>query len=307
MNIARGILIALLCGLAGLGVAEAPERLILVAHRGVVTDTVTENSLESLEGAIARGYTHVEVDIRLTKDGHAVCLHDSSLRRTTGVDKRIHEVTLRELRELVPVNVVPSFETYCDTAAGRIDLMPDIKDYPPAQREAFIAGLDATLTKYGLMDNALFIGRREIGKAFMGRARVSTSESPERLAQRDSADPAPTPHPTPNVIPAKAGISRNAGAPKPAEQNQSVPSVQSEAQTNLARNYFVFAHAIDFTRQSVRAYQALGLQVIVSINTFHYPTGDYTQQGLDDLQKMLDYGVDGLQIDAVYDASVARR
>lgn len=136
MKFARGTLIALLSGLAGLGAAEAPEGLILIAHRGVVTGTVTENSLESLEGAIQRGYTHVEVDIRLTKDGHAVCLHDSNLRRTTGVDKRIHEVTLRELRALVPVNVVPSFETYCDHAAGRIDLMPHIKDYPPPHTEA---------------------------------------------------------------------------------------------------------------------------------------------------------------------------
>ena len=136
MKFARGTLIALLSGLAGLGVAQAPDGLILVAHRGVVTDTATENSLESLEGAIQRGYTHVEVDIRLTKDGHAVCLHDSSLRRTTGVDKRIHQVTLRELRALVPVNTVPTLETYCDHAAGRIDLMPDIKDYPPPHTEA---------------------------------------------------------------------------------------------------------------------------------------------------------------------------
>ncbi len=310
MKIRHTILIALLSGLAGLGMAEAPEGLILIAHRGVVTDTVTENSLESLEGAIRRGYTHVEVDIRLTKDGHAVCLHDSSLRRTTGVDKRIHEVTLRELRALVPVNTVPSFETYCDTAAGRIDLMPDIKDYPPSLREAFIAGLDTTLTKYGLMNNALFIGRKEIGAAFMGRARVSTSQSPEQLAQRDSADP-PAPSlrggkadaaistPTSDINPASPSLR---GGRRPTRQSQSHSNTISPA-----RDYFVFAHAKDFTQQSVRAYQALGLQVIVSINTFHYTTGDPLQQGLDDVKKMLDYGVDGLQIDAVYDASVALR
>ena len=56
--------------------------------------------------------------------------------------------------------------------------------------------------------------------------------------------------------------------------------------------------------QYIRAYQALGLQVIVSINTFHYLRGDYTQQGLDDVKRMLDYGVDGLQLDAVYDETV---
>ena len=59
--------------------------------------------------------------------------------------------------------------------------------------------------------------------------------------------------------------------------------------------------------KSARAYQALGLQVIVSINTFHYPTGDPLQQGLNDVKKMLNYNVDGLQLDAVYDATVTRR
>jgi len=50
--------------------------LMVLAHRGVVTDTIPENSLASLEETIRRGYTHIEVDVRPTKDGHAVVLHD---------------------------------------------------------------------------------------------------------------------------------------------------------------------------------------------------------------------------------------
>jgi len=251
--------LVLACGWAA---AEPPERLMLIAHRGVVTDTITENSLESLEEAIRRGYTHVEVDLRVTKDGHAVCLHDSNLKRTTGIEKKIHEVTLAELQGMVSENVVPSFETYCKTAAGRIELMPDIKDYPPTQRKAFIASLDASMTKHGLVEGALFIGRNEIGMAFVRRARVATRLSAEQLAR---------PHPN--------GITP-------------------------ANNFFVFRHAKDFNAQNVAAYRALGIPTVVSINTFHYTTGDAVQQGLDDVQKMLALKVDGLQIDAVYDGEV---
>lgn len=70
---------------------------MLIAHRGVVTDTLKENSLASLAETIRRGYTHIEVDLRMTKDGEIVCLHDNSLRRTTGVSKHINRITLEEL------------------------------------------------------------------------------------------------------------------------------------------------------------------------------------------------------------------
>ena len=95
--------------------------------------------------------------------------------------------------------------------------MPDIKDYPPDQREAFIAGLDATLTKYGLMDNALFIGRKEIAKPFMGRARVSTSESPERLANSDREHTDPTSD-RQDTNPAPSSL-RGAPAPRHCEEH----------------------------------------------------------------------------------------
>jgi len=145
----------ILCICTGISAtAERPEGLLLIAHRGIVTDTITENSLAALEECIRRGYTHIEVDIRVTKDGHAVCLHDSSLTRTTGIDKRIHEVTLRELRELVDVNTVPSLRTFCEYAAGRIELMPDIKDCPPDLAEQFGNTIATDLRDYGLLERA---------------------------------------------------------------------------------------------------------------------------------------------------------
>ena len=46
----------------------------------------------------------------------------------------------------------------------------------------------------------------------------------------------------------------------------------------------------------------MGLKVIVSINTGHYPDGDPLELGLADIRKVVPLGVDGLQIDSCYDS-----
>ncbi len=48
--------------------------------------------------------------------------------------------------------------------------------------------------------------------------------------------------------------------------------------------------------------------MIVSINQFHYlGKGDLVALGMADVRRMLDYGVDGLQIDSVYDQCFRRK
>ncbi len=247
------------------GVAPAQGSLpvpMVIAHRGVVTETITENSLQSLDAAIERGYTHIEVDLRPTKDGHAVCLHDRSLKRTTGIEKNLDDVTLAELRELVSKDKVPSFAEFCDHAAGRIQLMADIKDSPRDLIAAFAASIDKTMTKHGLFDQALFIGRPDIGRRFFGKGRLAWRAPLERVQKSDRANDEP------------------------------------------GKYYFIFNHGADFEKSDVDGFHELGLLVVVSINTFHYKTGDPIQGGLDHIREMISLGVDGLQIDSLYDHAV---
>jgi len=101
-----------------------PDDFIVVAHRcGVVNDELTENSLAALDEAIARGYTHVEVDLRITKDGHVVCLHDANLKRTKGVDKEMDAISTsqepRKLARFISYNVQSLF-TVAHSPAERI-------------------------------------------------------------------------------------------------------------------------------------------------------------------------------------------
>jgi glycerophosphoryl diester phosphodiesterase len=70
---------------------------LLVAHRGASADA-PENTLAALRLGYEQGAEYGECDVRLTRDGEVVLLHDESLRRTAGVEGRVGEFTLAELR-----------------------------------------------------------------------------------------------------------------------------------------------------------------------------------------------------------------
>src|ERR1700752_2110970 len=58
----------------------------LIAHRGASGDA-PEHTLAAYELALKQGADFVEPDLQMTRDGVLVCLHDTSLERTTDVAK----------------------------------------------------------------------------------------------------------------------------------------------------------------------------------------------------------------------------
>ena len=90
--------------------------LLIIAHRGGVVDSLhSENSIKALEEAIRRGYTHVEVDARITADGHVVCFHDEQLMEDTGIRGKISEL---------PVDSVFGVPAEHDEQRGLIGVSP---------------------------------------------------------------------------------------------------------------------------------------------------------------------------------------
>ncbi|GAC1444200.1 MAG: glycerophosphodiester phosphodiesterase family protein [Mycobacteriales bacterium] len=69
----------------------------IVGHRGRPAPETPENTLASIEAALAEGADGVEVDVRLTADGVAVCCHDAGLQRVAGVARGVRTLTLAEL------------------------------------------------------------------------------------------------------------------------------------------------------------------------------------------------------------------
>ncbi|MCF6523251.1 glycerophosphodiester phosphodiesterase [Streptomyces sp. JJ36] len=74
----------------------AARRVTAVAHRGMPY-RARENTLPALRAAVAAGADAVEVDVRLTRDGAPVVLHDRTLERLWGVDVALAGVTAAEL------------------------------------------------------------------------------------------------------------------------------------------------------------------------------------------------------------------
>lgn len=71
-------------------------RDIPLAHRGLHGPEVPENSLPAFAAAADGGYG-VELDVMLSADGIPVILHDPSLHRVAGIDRRVGEMTAAEL------------------------------------------------------------------------------------------------------------------------------------------------------------------------------------------------------------------
>lgn len=76
------------------------ERLIEVtAHRGASVN-YPENTMASFIAAKNLNADWIELDVQQTKDGNIIVIHDSNLKRTTGVNKNTWEVTYDEIKDL---------------------------------------------------------------------------------------------------------------------------------------------------------------------------------------------------------------
>ena len=78
----------------------ATERVpFVVAHRGA-SAARQEHTLGAYELALQEGADGVECDVRLTRDGHLVFVHDRSVDRTSSGTGLVSDMTLSELKEL---------------------------------------------------------------------------------------------------------------------------------------------------------------------------------------------------------------
>ena len=72
---------------------------MIMAHRGF-SAKAPENTLPAFQMCLDGGFSAAELDVQMTADGTIVVMHDDNLKRTTGVDKNIWEVTYDEIKDL---------------------------------------------------------------------------------------------------------------------------------------------------------------------------------------------------------------
>lgn len=108
------------------------SEIIWISHRGL-HDRHAENSMLAFRAATDAGFTHLETDLRCTADGHLVLHHDPHLRRTCGVDARLDDLTLDQVRQarLADGQHLPLFDEF----AERFDRQQWILDIKPESGE----------------------------------------------------------------------------------------------------------------------------------------------------------------------------
>lgn len=111
------------------------NKILIAAHRAMHTK-YPENSLIAFQHSIDSGIDIIETDIRTTKDGKLVLLHDGTVDRTTDGKGELSDFTFDELQKLEldkesedPNNhKVPLAEAALNLAHGKIMIDLDIKD-----------------------------------------------------------------------------------------------------------------------------------------------------------------------------------
>jgi glycerophosphoryl diester phosphodiesterase len=72
---------------------------LIIGHRGA-SAVAPENTMAAFREAIAAGCDGIEFDVRLTRDGIPVIIHDNTLRRTAGLTARVADLTWAELEQV---------------------------------------------------------------------------------------------------------------------------------------------------------------------------------------------------------------
>lgn len=99
------------------------------AHRGLHDENAPENTLAAFSLAIEGGYG-IELDVRLTSDKVPVVFHDATLSRVIGVDKKVSELTLEELKGYTFPGTderIPTFAKTLEFVDNRVPLLIELK------------------------------------------------------------------------------------------------------------------------------------------------------------------------------------
>ena len=84
---------------AAISPSAALRPVQIICHRGNLAEA-PENTLASIEAAFSLGCDVVEIDVRLSRDGVAVIIHDETVDRTTNGSGNVADLTVAELKAL---------------------------------------------------------------------------------------------------------------------------------------------------------------------------------------------------------------
>jgi glycerophosphoryl diester phosphodiesterase len=244
--------------------ALAARRPIRIAHRGgVVGPGAPENSLAAIQRAAAHSYDMVELDVVASRDLEPVLFHDwgDHLGRTCGVDARVGDLAAAELSRV----------TY------------RASDQP-------IASLDAALQRCAALGLGIMLDVKTHPAPEPWVARIAElldahgfGPGSSLLLQRE----------WPGMAPLEARMTTR---PTKDEERRT----RAGEQLDLRGRYW-FGLPEELPDEAVAAFHESGALVIPAINRFRYPEHAHRELAQQDVTRLLAAGVDGFQLDSLYE------
>jgi len=127
-----------------------------VGHRGAKAYE-PENTIRSFMKALELGVNAIELDVRRTKDGEIVVIHDAEVDRTTNGKGLVSELTLSEIKRLSTDKgeKIPTLEEALDFLDRKVKILIEIKEVGIEEKVLDI------VRKRGLEDNVIIISFHE--------------------------------------------------------------------------------------------------------------------------------------------------
>jgi glycerophosphoryl diester phosphodiesterase len=141
--------------------------VLVIAHRGF-SGGAPENTLAAFKKAIEVGSDMIELDIRFSKDGQVVVLHDDTLDRTTNGRGKVADYSLKELKQFdagswfapqFSGEQIPTLKEVLELAKGRTLVNIEVKDESLGQYKITDLADRALqeVKKAGMEDQVIFV------------------------------------------------------------------------------------------------------------------------------------------------------
>lgn len=135
----------------------------IFAHRGASAHA-PENTLAAFELALAQGAEAIELDVKLSADGHVVVIHDATADRTTDGHGRVQDKSLVQLRSLdagaffdpkYRGEKIPTLEEVFETLGKRLFINVELTNYK-TPGDHLVESVCMLIKKFGLQKQILF-------------------------------------------------------------------------------------------------------------------------------------------------------
>lgn len=138
--------------------SEKAQKVDTIAHRGA-SGYAPENTMAAFRKGFEMKADYIEIDVQMTKDGHLVVIHDTTVDRTTDGTGKVGSLTLEEIRELDAGSFfgedfagepIPTFEEVLDEFRGKTGILIELKApelYPGIEKKVAEALQDRNMDK----------------------------------------------------------------------------------------------------------------------------------------------------------------